>query len=153
MIQNWFLIALFPPFLWSLLILIDDNLISKVYKNPTIAVIVAGYSAILTFLFIPFVKITLPSVNIIFWPILSGIFIIVSYYLYFKSLTLELPSIVSSLWTMAQALIPILSFIFLKETLSKTQFLGFLIILIASIIISSINIKIRKRKISRAFYL
>lgn len=151
MSNEWFYLALISPALWSIVILIDDNLISKVYKNPFIGTVIAGFAGFVPILSIFFVPITVPSFIIVFVGILTGFISVCMYWFYFTSLTIESPSVVSSLWNLGPAIVPFLSYLLLSETLTFNQYIGFSIILFASLAISAINIK--KFNISKAFYL
>jgi drug/metabolite transporter (DMT)-like permease len=74
-----------------------------------------------------------------------------SYYFYFKSLLSDMPSVAISLWTLSPALIPFLAYFFLGELLSLNQYVGFVMILGASLGISVVSI--RKLKFSAVLYL
>lgn len=149
--MDWFYIALIAPALWALVNLLDDNLIRGVYSSPAFATIISGLLAAMPVLSLFFVDINIPSLNIVFVALLGGFLLLSSYLFYFKALLEDSPSVVITLWKLSPAVVPFLAYFFLKEVLTLNQYLGFVIILGASLGISAVNIK--KFQFSRAFYL
>ncbi len=149
--QNWFLVALAAPFLWSLVTIIDKFLVSKYTKGKEFS---AGslvlFSSFVGVVVVALIGITTPDIFII--PItdkllllLGGALGVVWVIFYLHSLEIEEVSTVS-LWML---LIPVFGYLlghwFLGEVLTKKQFLGSLIILAGAIILS---IDFTKQKIS-----
>lgn len=151
MVNEWFYLALLVPALVAVLVLADDIFNKHVYENPFVGTIITGFFALLPVLSLFFIPLTIPSTSIIIFGLLAGFLMVVTYWLYFKSLTITLPSIVMTVWNTSPAFIPFLGYFFLKEQLNLYQFLGFTFILVSSLVISIINIE--KFKLSQAFYL
>lgn len=147
--EHWFYIALLSPALFALVTLADDNLVRKVYKSPEFGAIVSGFFALLPLLAIPFFPIRIPPLPIIMLAILAGFLTINYYLLYFKSLLIESPSVVITLFQMSRAMVPFLAYIFLGELLTKGEYVGFFIIFTAAVGISAVDIK--KFRLSKAF--
>lgn len=149
--NEWFYLSLISPALWAIVVLVDDNMTKRIYENPFVGTIISGFFALLPLATLFFVPITIPSMSVLTVALLAGFLMMVASWFYFKSLTIELPSVVSVLWSIAPAFIPFLAYFFLQERLTYYQLLGFITILVGSIAISALDIK--KFKVSQAFYL
>lgn len=148
--MDWFYVALLSPALFAVVNILDDNLLRSVYRTPFFGAIVSGLFSLLPLISLFFVTITIPPLPILLLCLLIG-FLTVSYYLfYFKGLSLDAPSIVISLFNMSPAFVPFLAYVFLHETLEVNEYIGFIVILLASVGISVIEIK--KLKFSPALY-
>lgn len=148
---NWLFWALLTPAIFAIVNILDDNLLSKVYRSAYFATIISGLFGFLPVLLFPFVEFSSPSVFVTFLGILSGSLTVLYYLFYFKGLESEYPSVVIAIFALAPALIPFLSYLFLGEVLTISQYLGALVILGSSFIIA--DIKLKKIKPSRAFVL
>src|SRR3989344_6461333 len=137
---HWFPLALISPAIWAIVVLLDDNLLRKVYKSPFVGTIISGFFALAPLLSLFFVPVTIPSTSILIFSFLAGFLLIASYWFYFKSLEIEAPSVVIALWNLTPTLVPFLAFLFLGEILQSHQYIGFILILIASVGISLLNI-------------
>ncbi|QQG40609.1 MAG: EamA family transporter [Candidatus Levyibacteriota bacterium] len=150
MVNDWFYIALIAPAIWALVNIIDDNLIRGVYRNPYFGTIISGFFALLPVLSVFFIPISIPSLPVIIFSFLAGFLVVSAYWFYFKALMSDSPSIIVALWTLTAAMLPFLAFVFLQETLQFKQYVGFVIILVASMILSVVNIK--KLTFSKTFF-
>lgn len=148
--NDWFIYALFTPLLFAIVNIADDNLVRRVYKSPEFGVITSGLFALLPLLSIPFLPLTIPHAQIIFLALLAGFLTILYYLFYFKALLIESPSVVIALFSLSRAIIPFLAYFFLGELLTLYQYVGFFIILCASIGISVVDIK--KFYLPKSFY-
>jgi uncharacterized membrane protein len=145
---NWFYLALLVPAIFAVTNLFDDNLMGKVYKNPWVATIFAGIFAFLPFLSLFFVHLSSVAPLFLVLCLLAGILEISSYWLYFKSLSIEMPSIVIAIWTISPAFVPFLAKALLNESLNFYQIFGFIIILTSSMVMSLLSV--RKFIVSKA---
>lgn len=148
--NTWFYVALISPALWAAVNIIDDNLTHKVYKNYFSGTVIAGFFSLIPLFLLPFFPIHTPGIQIIFFAFLSGFLYMVSSIFYFRSLMVEVPSIVIALWGLAPVFIPFFAYTFLHEKLHPIQYVGFFLVLIASLAISLTNVK--KLKLSSAFF-
>lgn len=149
--ESWFLLALFAPALFALIVIIDDNLLRNVYRSAHFGAIISGFFALLPLTALFFIDISIPSFLIGFLGLSTGFLTIIYYYFYFRGLEVEAPSVVIALFSLAPALVPFLAYFFLKETLTLNQYIGFAIILSSSFALSTIDIK--KFKFSPALIL
>lgn len=135
--MTWLFFALLAPALFALINYIDKYLLGKFMSD---------YNGILAY-----TGITGFVMGCIFWivggfPILSlrdaaivistGIITIWSLYIYFKALSEEETSIIIILFQAIPVFVLILSYLFLKEFISSSQLLGFVVIISVSTLVS-----------------
>jgi len=151
--QSWILFVLISQGIWSITSLIDKIVISKGYiKNPLVYIVLNGAMNFLLILFIPFIGIEALRFADFLIVILSGIFFSASVILYYKAVQHDEISRIAILFQMGPIFVLVLSFLFLSEILTKNQFIGFLFLLSAGLIISCRQTK-KSFKLSKAFYL
>lgn len=148
--MNWFLIALLPPIFWSITNHIDKYLLTKYFKGGAIGS-VAIFSAIISLLLLPIIIFIHPAVlqtfNYSYLLIaLNGTLYLLATLPYFYALEKDDASLTVPLFQMIPVFSFILGYIFLKETLTVTQIIGGLIILVSSIFISLNISDIKKMK-------
>jgi len=148
--MNWFLIALLPPIFWSLTNHIDKYLLTKYFKDGAIGAVMI-FSASIAILLLPIILLIQPSVLQNFQInylliILNGTLYLFASLPYFYALEKDDASLSVPLFQMIPVFSFILGYIFLKETLSVTQILGGIIIVISSIFISLNISDIKKMK-------
>lgn len=149
--QNWFLLALAAPFLWSLVTIIDKFLVSKYTKETDFSagslVLFSSFVGLVVCILISFTtpEIFLVSLSNKLLLLLGGALGVAWVIFYLHSLEIEEVSNVS-LWML---LIPIFGYIlghiFLGEVLTHKQLLGSFIVLIGAGILS---VDFSKEKIS-----
>lgn len=129
----WILTAFVNPALHGLANILDNYLISKLFKNTWVLVF---YASFINILFVPFVFIfeipNLPPAHLLPFLILISVIEILYVYPYFKALQQEDTSVVSSLFSLGKIFVPLFAFLIVGETLKPTQYLGFLIIILGS---------------------
>lgn len=149
--MDWFYLALLSSAIWGAVVLIDDNLLRSVYKSPEFGTISSGLLALLPLISLFFVDITIPSLKVMMLALLSGFLLVTAYFFYFKSLLIEAPSLVITLWGLSPAFVPFLAFFFVGELLTLSQYIGFVVILGAGLGISSVDIK--RLKFSKVLFI
>ncbi len=132
--MNWVFLALLAPFVYALNVFTDKYLISSRLKDYRSLPMFSGFVA---FLF-----------ALIYWPIsglvqlggydsllviLSGVFTIVGFSLYLEALVKEETSLIIVLIQLIPVFVLILSLVFLGETITFKQLLGFGLLITASI--------------------
>jgi len=142
--------ALLSPAVFAVVNILDDNLLRGAYENPFFATIISGLIALLPVLSVLFLDISIPSLSIVLLALLAGFLLVTSYFFYFKAMLVDVPSVTIALWNLSPALVPFLAFFFLGEVLSFFQYIGFILVLGASIVLSLLSI--RRFRLSRAFY-
>lgn len=139
--MSWFYLALLAPLLYAIVNLIDDNLLRFVYKGPYLAAAASGIFGALPLLSLFYVDPTPISNSLAAIMVAAGFLTTIYYFLYFKSLAVESPSIVVAMLGLVPAIVPILAYYFLHEKLTGMQLVGFAIVLIASIALAMTDIK------------
>ena len=131
---NWFTAALIAPALWAVITVIDHNLINKIYPSVLFGTIISSVFASIPSTLIlshhqipPFFMVT---------AVFAGSVSVFQFYTYFQALKLNSPSLVVAFYNLTAVLVPILSYVFLKERLNQLAIIGFLLVLIPSIILS-----------------
>jgi drug/metabolite transporter (DMT)-like permease len=122
--SHWLFWALLTPAFFAIVNLLDDNLLRKVYRSSYFAAIISGFFGFLPALLFPIVSFTIPPMFVLFLGILAGVCTVFYYLFYFKGLESEYPSVVIAMFALAPALIPFLSYFFLHEQLTKSEYLG-----------------------------
>lgn len=147
----YILISFLRPFFSSIANIIEGKLANNEFKNPTTMIF---YISLMNFAFMPlllfFGKPTIPSSHLLFTMIIIAIIDVIYLYLYYKAIKEIDISIITALFSLGQITLPIISFLILKEKLSAHQYVGFFIIIFASIALSIDNFKLPK--LNKAFY-
>src|SRR3989344_1494482 len=139
--MSWFYLALLAPFLYAIVVLIDDNLLRSIYKGPYLAAAssgIFGAMPLISLLFVDWTPITTQQTILM---LLAGFLTAVYYFFYFKSLDVESPSIVIAMLGLVPATLPILAYLFLSEKLTVAQIVGFTIVLNDSLLLAMSEVK------------
>ena len=145
------LIAFLAPAFGATACIIESRLSNCTFKRQTTMIF---YISLMNCVFLPLVFLFgMPSVPT--WQALlcyTGLALIDVLYLYpfYTALKVIDRSIVAALFSLGQITIPLMSFLFLGEVLSLTQYIGFMVIIMASVALSIKGTRIPK--LSRAFY-
>ncbi len=137
--MQWYLIALIPPLLWSIVNYTDKYLITKYFKGGSTSTLVI-FSSLIGFAMLPIFFIINPNLFqkvsfshlIVF---INGIIYITAVIPYFKALSLDNASITVPLFQLIPLYAYLLGSIFLGETLNTIQLIGGLITISGSILI------------------
>ena len=147
-----FLIALLSPFFYAASVVIESFLSLAVFKRPIVMLFfVSLTNALFTPLVLLFGTPSIPSAEAFYIYIIIAFIDIAYLYPYYVALKKTDTSIISSLFALGNIFVPVLSFILLSEVLALHQYIGFSIIILASVILN------KKRQIkfciNKAFYL
>jgi len=147
-----YFIAFLSPLFYALSVVIESFLSVSVFKKP---IVMLFFVSLTNALFVPVVLfLGMPT-----WPGGEswGIYTLIAcidicyLYPYYKALKKTDTSIVSSLFALGKIFVPVLSFVILQERLAFSQYVGFMIIILAS---AFLNKKSRdKFHLNQAFYL
>ncbi|MGC1177330.1 MAG: DMT family transporter [Candidatus Saccharimonadales bacterium] len=146
--MSWFYLALLAPLLYAIVTLLDDNLLSFVYKSPYLATMFAGFFGAVPLIALAFKTPAAMPFSLGSLALLAGFLTVAYYFFYFKGLEADSPSIVIALFSLSPATIPFLAYFFVHERLHAMQLVGFLIVLLASLCLAVTDIK--KFKFSKA---
>lgn len=151
--MSWLFFALLSTILDTTVVFIDKYIVSKQVKDyaamPIYAAIVGVVAGTLYWIYTGFPIASTQTTLII---LLAGIFQLFAAVTYFKALSKDDASDLTILFQVTPIFILVLSYFFLNETISFNQSIGFIIILIASIL-TSVHKSVKKIRISAAFFL
>lgn len=146
----WILIAFLGPIQHALANILDNYFVNKIFKHPAILVF---YSSLINILFIPLILIFkrphLPTLKLIPLYFILGAIEIAYLYPYYKALQDDDTSIVTSLFDLGKIFVPILAFFIVKERLSLIQYLGFIVLILGSTLLTIHHSK-KKFKFTKA---
>ncbi len=145
------LAAFLIPFCDAINTILENVLSTRTFKQPTTMVF---YISVSSALFVPLVFFfgfpTLPSFELLLYYIAVAAIRVGYLYPYFLALKVIDTSIVAALFALGQISVPIVSYFWLGEVLDFTQYIGFGIIIVCSLVLSAKGTKIPK--LSKAFY-
>lgn len=146
--MSWLYLALLAPLLYAIVNLFDDNLLEKVYKSPYLSTVFAGFFGSLPIFTLLFKEADTITLHAAMAASIGGLFTVLYYFFYFRSLRVETPSVVIALFSLAPALLPVFAHIFLRENLPVLAIVGFVIVVVASLSMAIVDL--RKFKFSLA---
>jgi len=127
--NSWLFFALLAPAIYALVVFIDKYVVSKEIKDylcmPIYSAIVGLIAGTLLWLVFGRPLLSFKDTIIVFS---VGILSMFSFVAYFKAIMHDEASTINLLFQMTPVLIIILSFLFLKERLTVTQLIGFVVI-------------------------
>ncbi|MFA5136489.1 MAG: EamA family transporter [Patescibacteria group bacterium] len=149
----WIIMALLSPAVFTVSNFIDKYLLSKSFKDYRALPI---FTALVGFFFGSFFWILSGFPLLSFWDgflvLVTGILTIWSLIIYFKALDHEETSIVIFLFQIIPILSLVLALIFLDERLNLKQSIGFILVIVSTMLIAAKKGK-KKFRISRSFFL
>lgn len=135
--QFWLLFALLAPMLWALTNILDGALRKNFVKNNFALTWIFALSRLpFAILFFMVAGVHIPSTTSVIMMFLGGVFWTLPVILYFKALEKEEPSRVSLLMQFVPVFTLILASIFLGESLTSTQAIAFVILILGGALAS-----------------
>lgn len=150
--MSWIFIAVLPYLCWSIVAVLDKYVIAHKVKNPSVFWVWQVYLAAFLLLLIPFVGLTIPTPQVLFWCFIAGFFYFLAALPYYQALQIEEMSRINIMWNLIPLFSLIGSYFFLHQHLSSTQLIAF-IILVLGAYIASVHIGRKKFRSSRALIL
>ncbi len=151
--MSWILFAIIANVLFAVSNVFDKFLIEKRVRDPLALTVFGGWIDLLFALVIVLIHgLSITSSWQIGVLLLSGIFVELALIPYFKALSLEDASRISPLFQSMPVFVLLLSYVFLRETLTHRQLLGFLLILCGGFIVSMQKTDSGIFKIRKAFW-
>ncbi|OGJ54548.1 hypothetical protein A3D11_01770 [Candidatus Peribacteria bacterium RIFCSPHIGHO2_02_FULL_49_16] len=151
----WLFFALLTPLFFGIVITLDHYCVDDLFDHPWMGVItgsVASFILIIPVLFfaplLDWENLTLPLIAL---SLLAGCLIQLSQFFYFHSLKYSEAGIIAAYWNMVPAMVPFLSFFLLEEILGLRQYVGIVLLILASVIFCLIDVTLQTRW--RAFFL
>ena len=145
------LIAFLAPAFGATACIIESRLSNCTFKRQTTMIF---YISMMNCVFLPLVLLfgmpSIPTWHAMLCYIVLALIDVLYLYPFYTALKVIDSSIVAALFSLGQITIPLMSFLFLGEVLSLTQYIGFMVIIMASVALSVKGTRIPK--LSRAFY-
>lgn len=139
--MSWFYLALLSPLLYAITNFFDDNLLRSVYRGPYLATAFAGLFGTLPLLSLLFLSPGSISLHLGILAGLAGLLTVGYYFFYFRGLESDMPSVVIALFSLAPVTLPFFAHFLLHEQLGVAEIIGFILVLAASLALTSVNIK------------
>ncbi|TAK05283.1 hypothetical protein EPO33_04940 [Patescibacteria group bacterium] len=134
--MHWISLSLLGPLFWASSNFVDKYILSKhskgIFDFLFFSTITSWFLFVLLFIFVG-----MPELTVYSWiPILTGVILIYSYGFYGKALEQGDTSALVILFKLIPVITLILAFVFLGQTVSSRELLGFLIVLAGATIVS-----------------
>lgn len=133
--MSWIIVALLNPLLHGAANVFDNYLTNRMWKNTGSLIF---YATIMNVLFTPFVLIfgipKLPPLTMIPAVIVTAALDLLYLLPYYRALQNEDTSNVSSLFSLGYLFTPVLAFLLVHELLTASQYIGFAIVIFASVV-------------------
>ena len=147
----YILIAFFAPLFYATAVIIESQLSNRTFKRQTtmifyISLMNAVYLPLVLFLGMP----SIPPASCLWFYALLALLDIIYLYPYYTAMKVIDTSIVAALFSLGEVIVPVLSYFLLDELLNLHQYIGFTIIILASVALSIKGNKIPK--LNRGFY-
>jgi hypothetical protein len=149
--MTWIFAAFLEPIFHAFANILDNNLTNRFFKNAWLLTL---FIQISTVIFLPIIWLIEPP-KLISIHLLPAILIVAAIeifysYPYFKALQSDETSIAISLFALGKILVPILAFFIVGEVLKPLQYLGFIVIIIAS---AGLTLNPKERlKLNKSFF-
>jgi drug/metabolite transporter (DMT)-like permease len=135
--MSWILLALISPILHGLSNILDEYFINKIFKNIRVLIFFVSFLNLILGSIIFLIKQpTLPTLSVLPFLIIIGLIEILYLVPYCLALKSTDTSVVASMFSIGHILVPVLAFFIIKESLQSHQYLGFLIIILSSFLLS-----------------
>lgn len=149
----WLFYAVIAYGVYSICNFIDKFVVEKKIKNPSTVAIFGGLLSLgIGLLLLAFTHFhLLPGVQIVLL-LISGIFLTFYIVPYFKALSLDDASRVTPLFQFFPIFVLIISFLFLHESLTIRQFIGFIFVSLGGFLLGSEHIEKKLFRIRKSFW-
>ena len=137
MIVLWIVLSIAASMVYGLSNVFDSYLANKIFKKPSTLLF---FSSLINLIFLPIVFLIqvpqLPPLNLLPFFIFLGFVDVIYLYPYYKALEHDETSVVVSLFSIDKIFVPLLAFFIVGEVLTVTQYIGFVIILFSSMMLT-----------------
>lgn len=148
--STWLFYAFLAPLLFAIVNVFDKFLRDKHLSTFTLAVFV-GLGGFWVLALTPFVELSL-SQSVVAAGLMVGAFFFLSAFPYFQALAIEEASRVIPLWALEAPMVLVLAFVFLKERLVVSDYIGFVLVVVGGFLVLTKKLS-DVLKPSKAFFL
>lgn len=146
----WLVFALMAPLFFAVVHVMDSYCVEDIFERPWMGMVTSAFASIIVFAplpyILPFVDWSWPAWNIILFALLAGALIQLSQGLYFQALSYSEAGIVAAYWNMIPVMLLLLSFIIFHQILTLSQYVGILILIVASTFVLLLDTNFSSRK-------
>ncbi len=148
----WIFIALLDPIFYGVANVFDNFLTNKSFENP---IALAFYSSVFPVIFVPvlflFYPLAIPSISTLPVFVLLGLINVTYLYPYYKGLQNDDTSTVISFFGLSRIFTLLWAFLIIGEKLLLQEYVGVILIILGSVFLS-LNISIKKIRLSKALF-
>lgn len=134
---------------FALVHVLDDFCVDDVFAKPWFGVITSSLCSLIVFTVIPFFEPFVDTQTINSWLLLqafiAGIFIQISQFFYFQSLSYSEAGIVAAYWNFVPAIMPFANFLLIGDILHLYQYIGLVILIVCSIALCLLDTNLQSR--------
>lgn len=145
----WLIFSLMAPFFFGLVHVLDSYCVEDIFEKAWMGMVTSALASIIVFLplpyLLPLMNWEMPTIPILLIALGAGALIQFSQGFYFQALEYSEAGIVAAYWNMVPATVPILSIVFFGEQLSFFQYLGIVIVTLASVAFCLIDSNLKAR--------
>lgn len=132
----WLFFALLAPLLFAVVHVMDSYCVEDIFEKPWMGMVTSAIASTVIFLPLPYLLPILnwgwPAWHIIILAVAAGILIQISQGLYFQAHGYSEAGIVSSYWNIIPVFVAIISYVYLGDILSLSEYIGVIILIAAS---------------------
>lgn len=153
--MTWIILALIAPFFWALSNLLDKYAIDKLSKGTADFIFFGSIGGFIVLLFSLIINggVAIISPILILTAVLGGALLNYSYIFYAKALESRDATRVVPLFQTIPIFILVLGYLFFNESVSYSQFIGFVIVFSGGLVLTTQMSFIKKFKIDSSFWL
>lgn len=134
--MNWVFLALLAPALYAVNVFLDKYLIASKFPDYRALPIFGAILAIPVVVILRFFGADFLNFNDAFFIVLSGVFTIVAFSIYLEALIKEETSVIIIMLQLIPVMVLIMSYLFLGDTITFKQLIGFVLLFISSVLAS-----------------
>lgn len=140
MIQGFILLAILAAFFLSISNIIDKAILSDFITDPvSVTFFTSVFGTLISLILLPTGLVEMPSNLVLGFSLLLGVLYIAPLYLYMKGLQIEEASRAVPIFSLVPVFVAILGAIFLDEIFTLTTYIGIILAVSGSVIVSSKN--------------
>lgn len=134
----WIIFALSTPIFWSAVHVMDSHCVDVVFEKAWMGVVTSALATTVVVVVLPFAWPYLMGphhiqIKFFLLALSVGFLIQISQLFYFKALAFSEAGIVAAYWNFTPALLPIVSFILIKDILTLNEYVGISLLVISSV--------------------
>lgn len=152
----WLFFALIGTVFYAIVHILDSHCVGSIFEKSWFGVLTGAISSLLiiypiALLVSPFFAWEFPTATVLLTALLAGFLLQASYYFYFLALSHSEAGIIAAYWNMVPAILPMVTFFIIGNSLGFLNYLGIFLLIIFSTIMCLVDSNSRGRW--RSFFL